>query len=59
METEIEKYKRWLAGMEKAKKMWFEKYREMRRQRDAALYELRQTKKLLKALAGVRHDESR
>ena len=44
METELEKWQRWYAGMERAKKMWFRKYREMRQQRDNALAELRCTK---------------
>lgn len=41
MESEKEKYERWLAGKEAAKKMWHRKYCEMRAQRDAALSLLR------------------
>lgn len=34
METEIQKYQRWLDGKEKAKKMWFEKYHSVVGERD-------------------------
>lgn len=37
MESDKEKYERWLSGREKAKKMWFYKYQNACRERDYAI----------------------